>query len=436
MKLCPNQHTNEDDALFCETCGSRIEADATPADASSDDDQVVDVDVIADDDDTQAADDVDTDVDSSADDDSGDDDSTADDQDDDDDLLDPLILNAADLDDDDDDDQGPTVPAVVPPIASVISELQEWARDNQVEDDPYIVGLSEAVAQRNDLGMWASIDPLQTLPEPREPDSQVARLVQWLTVVRNVLVFVPVAITWMAISKATTAYKAWDPRETSEQLANGESLRVEKNFLDFWSKGYGKLAKHWTIPEVGKTDFYIIAIIIVLALVISYLGNRSDSVRAKLVRSAEAQRTAIGIKIRRSLHGKREASPDSIAESLADALADLNQTTRDMAEVAARLERSSVGVEALAPQLETLNSSAATFATQTSQMIATAVNALVSSVDNLNSSVNQNLTTVFESAVANLQEAGEQLARTSASVEYGTKLLKDDIESIRKGLRR
>ncbi|MEY3744625.1 MAG: hypothetical protein RL573_118, partial [Actinomycetota bacterium] len=56
--------------------------------------------------------------------------------------------------------------------------------------------------------------------------------------------------------------------------------------------------------------------------------------------------------------------------------------------------------------------------------------------DNLNSSVNQNLTTVFESAVANLQEAGEQLARTSASVEYGTKLLKDDIESIRKGLRR
>ena len=433
MKICPNQHTNEDDALFCETCGSRIEAEAVPADASSDNDQVVDVDVIADDD-TVATDDVDNDADST-DDDSGDDDSADDDQDDDDDLLDPLILNAADLDDDDD-DQGPTVPAVVPPIASVISELQEWARDNHVEDDPYIVGLSEAVAQRNDLGMWASIDPLQTLPEPREPNFLIARTVQWLTVVRNVLVFVPVAITWMAISKATTAYKAWDPRETSEQLANGESLRVEKNFLDFWSKGYGKLAKHWTIPEVGKTDFYIIAIIILLALVISFLGNRSDSVRTKLLQSAEAERTAIGIKIRRSLHGKREASPDSIAERLAGALADLNQTTRDMAEVAARLERSSVGVEALAPQLETLNSSAATFATQTSQMIATAVNALVSSVDNLNSSVNQNLTTVFESAVANLQEAGEQLARTSASVEYGTKLLKDDIEAIRKGLRR
>jgi len=433
MKLCPNQHTNEDDALFCETCGSRIEADATQADASSDDDQVVDVDVIADDDDNQAADDVDTDVDSSADDDSGDDDSTADDQDDDDDLLDPLILNAADLDDDDDDDQDPTVPAVVPPIASVISELQEWARDNQVEDDPYIVGLSEAVAQRNDLGMWASIDPLQVLPEPHVSNFFVNRLVQWLTVIRNVLVFLPVAITWMAISKATTAYKTWEP--VGKKVGDTTTV-ADKNFLDFWSNGYGKLSKFWTIPDIGKFDFGIIAAIILLALLINFLDTRGKSLEGHLIRISEAQRTAIGIKIRRSLHGKREASPDSIAESLADALADLNQTTRDMAEVAARLERSSVGVEALAPQLETLNSSAATFATQTSQMIATAVNALVSSVDNLNSSVNQNLTTVFESAVANLQEAGEQLARTSASVEYGTKLLKDDIESIRKGLRR
>jgi predicted small metal-binding protein len=50
--------------------------------------------------------------------------------------------------------------------------------------------------------------------------------------------------------------------------------------------------------------------------------------------------------------------------------------------------------------------------------------------------VSNNITNAFQTAVSSLQEVGEEMKRHATSVEYGTKLLKDDIEAIRKGLRR
>lgn len=446
MKTCANNHENEDESRFCETCGSALpdhpdapkvislDTDSSDTGAiavgpTSDDDSSAGDDGLSDsenDDDLGASDNQDPDDDGSQ----ADDDMDPDD----DDVLDPLIVNAGDVDDDDDDLLTSPVVAVTP-IEQVVQELAVWARENGAENDPYVQGLTSAVSQRTDLGMWAAIDPLQVLPEPDAGTPLLSHIVRWLMVLRNVLVFLPVALTWMAISKATSAYKSWTPT-VDETPAAGQFATAEKNFLDFWSNGYGKLDEFWTIPHIGRLDFQIISVIIVLALVISYLNNRAKELDARTLQIYEAQRTDIGIKIKRSLHGKREASPDSIAESLADALADLTQTTRDMAEVAGRLERSSTGVESLTPQMERLNDVAATFATQTSQTVSTAVSSLAASVDKLNTSVTSNLAQVFETAVANLQEAGEQLARTSASLEYGTKLLKDDIEAIRKGLRK
>ena len=240
------------------------------------------------------------------------------------------------------------------------------------------------------------------------------------------------AITWQAIAKATEAYAAWN----GEAPDTGQGEVLQKNFLDFWANGYGILDSKYTLPHIGILDFWIIIAIIVISLTASGLTARGDKTNEDLRQVFESERLTIAIRIRRALHGKREASPESIATSLADALADLNQTTRDMAEVAARLEATTTGVMALTPQIERLNDHAGTFAVQTSTAIAQAVQQLVASVDSLNGSVSNNITSAFQTAVSSLQEVGEEMKRHATSVEYGTKLLKDDIEAIRKGLRR
>jgi len=462
MKLCPLKHENTDDSKFCETCGTRIldplpptssvpeppaPADVTPAggvsqpttlnldsmtdesDGDSDDD-IKDVDIVHTDDSSIApAVDADTEDDDDAADDVLDDDTDPDDDD-------AVAADDDDADADDDDDDSATQPVATylttsaPAVTTAVAEMNNWAKQWEVTTDPFVKGLNEAIQQNSDLGMWSSLDPTQLLPDMPDQTTIFHRLGSGLALLRNVLVFLPVAITWQAIAKATEAYTTWFPANDPTQKD------TEKNFLDFWANGYGVLDNKYTLPHIGILDFWIIIAIIVISLLATGLTARGDKANEDLRQVFESERLTIAIRIRRALHGKREASPESIATSLADALADLNQTTRDMAEVAARLEATTTGVMALTPQIERLNDHAGTFAVQTSTAIAQAVQQLVASVDSLNGSVSNNITSAFQTAVSSLQEVGEEMKRHATSVEYGTKLLKDDIEAIRKGLRR
>jgi hypothetical protein len=471
MKLCPLKHPNSDDSKFCETCGTRIldpippVVPPTPEPAvapqpvvlnldsmNDDDDSIKDVDIVHTDEtsiaspsdataevdndpDTAIDDDGDGDQVASNDDDDSDDDSNDSDDSDDDDEDD--ASDDADADDalDSDDDanavQAPTyLTTSAPAVTTAVAEMNTWAKQWEVSEDPFVKGLNEAIQQNNDLGMWSSLDPTQLLPDMPDQTTIFHRIGNALATLRNVLVFLPVAITWLGISKATEAYSTWTPKAKPDEFTS------EKNFLDFWADGKKVLPNWATLPEIGKLDFLIIVVIILMSLVSTALISRGDKANEDLRQVFESERLTVAIRIRRALHGKREASPESIATSLADALADLNQTTRDMAEVAARLEASTAGVTALTPQIEKLNDHAGTFAMQTSTAIAQAVQQLVASVDSLNGSVSNNITNAFQTAVSSLQEVGEEMKRHATSVEYGTKLLKDDIEAIRKGLRR
>jgi|694.fasta_scaffold14100_13 hypothetical protein len=483
MKLCPLKHPNGDDSKFCETCGTRILDPIPPTtpdvvdpvatsttdtsiltldSMSNDDDDIKDVDIVHTDDSSLASltavddktddsgasllddsdDSNDDSEDDSVDDDANDNDTDPDDataSDDDDAALD----NDSDPDDatasdDDDDDAALALPATTylttsaPAVTTAVAEMNTWAKEWEVTSDPFVKGLNEAIQQNSDLGMWSSLDPTQLLPEMPDQTTIFHRVGNVLALLRNVLVFLPVAITWEAIAKATDAYSSWN----GESSITGQDGVLQKNFLDFWANGYGVLDNRFTIPHIGILDFWIIIGIITISLVSSALIGRGDKANEKLRQEFENERLTIAIRIRRALHGKREASPESIATSLADALADLNQTTRDMSEVAARLEASTAGVMSLTPQIEKLNDHAGTFALQTSTAIAQAVQQLVASVDSLNGSVSSNITNAFQTAVSSLQEVGEEMKRHATSVEYGTKLLKDDIEEIRKGLRR
>ena len=466
MKLCPLKHENTDDSKFCETCGTRIldplpptsSVPEPPSEAVTPADGVpkpttLDLDSMTDDADDAANDDI-NDVDivltddtsiavatsTDADDDDDDSDSSDDDSDSDSDNADDSN-NDDDSDDDnsdDDDDVSLAQPVATylttsaPAVTTAVAEMNNWAKQWDVDTDPFVKGLNEAIQQNSDLGMWSSLDPTQLLPDMPDQTTIFHRVGNVLALLRNVLVFLPVAITWQAIAKATEAYAKWEGEKTN----TGQDGVLEKNFLDFWADGKKVLPNKYTLPHIGILDFWIIVAIIVISLVASGLTARGDKANEDLRQVFESERLTIAIRIRRALHGKREASPESIATSLADALADLNQTTRDMAEVAARLEATTTGVMSLTPQIERLNDHAGTFAVQTSTAIAQAVQQLVASVDSLNGSVSNNITNAFQTAVSSLQEVGEEMKRHATSVEYGTKLLKDDIEAIRKGLRR
>jgi len=314
--------------------------------------------------------------------------------------------------------------------------LHDWAESWNELDDPYVKGLTEAVDRRDDLTMWASLDPFEMLPLNTPSNGRsILRIADIAAAIRNVLVFVPVLFTWLAIGKAVNAFGVFsDKYFQGLPPGTNESL----NFLTFWQnpdafmggKIKGLLGDFWRIGDIAEFDAVLIGLIVFLTLVTGILKSFGESAQSKAEAIEVRDRTTVALAISKELHGKRQSTPESISESLAEALNDLTQAARDVNEGAGRLERATVGVEALNPQIEILNSHTQQLVAQTASQVTKAVNDLVASVHGLNSSVAGNITNVFSEAALTIEEVSKQLARTNASVEFGTKQLRDDLEAV------
>jgi hypothetical protein len=158
----------------------------------------------------------------------------------------------------------PRKPQAIDLLATSISQ---WISKYNLQNDPYLTGLLAAIEGKKDLHIWADLDPNDYLPHPETGAGQAKeRLVRLLTVIRNVLVFAPVALTWAAVSAATTGFSQYIE-------ANGADV---VNFLDFWQNGYGILHDEWKIGNVARLDFIIVVIVIALTLYVSRGGYQVE----------------------------------------------------------------------------------------------------------------------------------------------------------------
>ena len=449
MPVCTNSHHQPDFAKFCGICGSPVLANVVADQDVFDSQQTtseavtsIDLDLMLDDADADGSTDLVLDDDDSTDDDTADDDTADDDTADD----DSTGLTLDSFDDAGDSSQTQVASAIFGTTvkASAMQLLNDWAVEIDELDDPYIEGLTNAVARRDDLSVWASLDPLELLPTRKFKSlDRLTKIASLVSSLRNILVFLPVFITWLAIGKAIDAFGNFK-LYAAENLGKSSSFsfiefwRNPDEFAETWLKNVPEknslLDSFWWITDVARLDGYIIFAIIFLTTIsatISWLGDNRGVVEQE---KADRKRLEVGLAIASSLHGKRQATPDSISEALAEALNDLTQAARDVNETASRLEKASLGVESLTPRIEILNTHTEQLVAQTATSVSKAVSDLVKSVENLNTSVGGNVTALFSEAANTLEEVSKQLARTSNSAEYGIKQLRDDLDAIHKQL--
>ena len=103
------------------------------------------------------------------------------------------------------------------------NRVESWTRIHGLNEDVYVTKLQDALTQKMNWPLWASLNPLEYLPNPEPETNKKLRITLFvMTIFRNGMVFVPVAITWLAISKATAAFAVF-----SSKNPNGVA-----NFLD------------------------------------------------------------------------------------------------------------------------------------------------------------------------------------------------------------
>ena len=215
-------------------------------------------------------------------------------------------------------------------------QVDLWARKYQVSRDPYVTGLSSSLREKKNLPIWASMNPVEYLPQPEITEGiAVARWARLLTLIRNVLVFAPVALTWAAVGQATTAFSEYVKENGTDVV----------NFLDFWQNGYGVLGEEWRIANVAFLDFVIILIVIILTLIASVFGKRATEAQASFEQQIERERVGLAVEINTFLFDKQKATNVTMNASLAGAIAKLLNATDALEDVAKNLAKTTKKVD-------------------------------------------------------------------------------------------
>lgn len=205
--------------------------------------------------------------------------------------------------------------------APLVNLLKSWSIQHKFQDDPYVSGLLDALESEENLEVWASLDPLDYLPTPSDKSNDIFhRLNLGLTILRNALVFLPVAITWFAISKASSAFSIYTANNT---------LTVS-NFLDFWENGYGVLSKEWSLSKVAILDFQIIIAIILMTISISVIERILRIRAANSNAEIDEAKFQLAIQIKAYLFDHERITDVTMNQSLGRAIKQLQDSTKSL----------------------------------------------------------------------------------------------------------
>jgi len=218
----------------------------------------------------------------------------------------------------------------IPPHLILVNSLQSWATLYGVQSDPYVSGLTSAVASRKNLPMWASLEPLEYLPHAQINSHKKLHLTSLImSVLRNSLVFLPVALTWFAISKATSAFA----------LYTADNSLAVVNFLDFWENGYGVLSEKWALSSVATLDFQIILGIIGLTIAITFLDRALKNFKNQAMQESDDERIQMALAISTYLFDQQRVTNVTVNQSLARAIRDILNSTDSLDKTSKELNK-------------------------------------------------------------------------------------------------
>jgi hypothetical protein len=201
-------------------------------------------------------------------------------------------------------------------------KVSRWAKEYGATDDPYIKAITDGLVSRKRWPMFATLDPFILLPHPNSsPSSLLKRLSFALTLVRNILVFVPVALTWSAVSHATSAFAIYVSRNTGSVA----------NFLEFWQNGFHILGREWVIGYIAFLDFLLITIVIALTVAVSFTDRRISMIEEAQIEMADTARIEIGLAIVDFFFDKRTLTPLVMNQSMAQGVNRLTSSTESLA---------------------------------------------------------------------------------------------------------
>ncbi len=222
-------------------------------------------------------------------------------------------------------------------------QLQAWAQDYGHAQDTYLVGLDAALENNIDLEFWQGIEPLDYLPNYNSlRSSALLKIARFLAGIRNIIIFVPVALTWAAVSEATKAFNEFVLQNTG----------TPANFLQFWQDGYGLLDKFWSIGSIAQIDFVIVAMVIVLTAVVAVMQSQGQTNLMAETRTFTRARSTLALQIKSVLYDYRPITSGSVSAEVAKSVKSLKASLANGASIEKPYARLAKNVSDAATQVK------------------------------------------------------------------------------------
>lgn len=188
-----------------------------------------------------------------------------------------------------------------PANAHILNQLEGDLRKNQ---------------RLNEWGQFALEDLLR--PPRRDAGRFVAhKVAAVVTFVRNLVLFIPVAVTWFAIERAAVAY--------SKRLTRPD---FEESFLQVWLND-----ADLTLAQTALIDAALIGLLIVLTLVAQSLEVVADRSARQADERDERDFQSVLVSVGLFLHGFRSITPSALKSGLAEAVDNLRKSSEQLAAV-------------------------------------------------------------------------------------------------------
>jgi hypothetical protein len=187
--------------------------------------------------------------------------------------------------------------------------IRQWmVNSKQGAPEGELLNFVNDLENANNVGIWAGVNYERIIPFR----AALPKIVRWMSILRNALVFFPVVVTWVALEQASST---WNPPET------------DANFLKHWQTMDGL----FTLRNVAWFDAAIIALLVALTII---TGVLEESNKGRLALEREHQNLMIALE--RDLSGYRYLSIQDINNAAQDTLTTLQKSTQ-LVEAAAQM---------------------------------------------------------------------------------------------------
>jgi hypothetical protein len=301
--------------------------------------------------------------------------------------------------------------------SDISEQLSNWAERNAVSDDRIVQDLLQDFEAEENLNIWATMDPFEYLPQPAPV--QGAKLLSWAkltSTIRNVMVFVPVALTWEAVSKATEAFAKFVEANNATTV----------NFLEFWQNGYDVLPSFWTISHIATLDFLIILGVIALSLLSTFLNGKGSSLNKAELHEIEKDRLGTALALKMYLYSMREIDKTNIKEGVASSVSALLTATSSLSKSARQL---SAVVAELQSGVPVINNFGIKLGKESEKLVLE-VGSLTAALSGINSSITGDLKEAVETATYGLDLASTELNTSTHSLRANSKAAESEIKTL------